>query len=191
GPAEQRRAQTPARPAQPEAAGGAAPARPDGQGEGGVRVQAPLPDRQAAGELPRQGPGPPQPDVRVPARAAGAAAVLPGGVPAVRRLSGGAAGAGAGGAAAEGEGGLGGPGGGEGLGDVGEGQVRQDDSLPGEAGAPAGQDQQPCGAGQPAVAVRREGAGQVAVGAVTGPLPAPPPGAAGRAAGTPDTPIRP
>src|SRR3954447_10906108 len=119
----------------------------------------------------------------MPAGAAGVAPVLPGGLSVVRRRAGGATGTAASDAAAE-EGGV--PAGaraGGGDGAAGQGEVRQDDCLPGEAGAPAGQDQQPRGAGQPAVAVRGEGAVQVAFAAVAGPLPASPPGATGRAVG--------
>src|SRR6185312_3644598 len=104
-PQGQRRPQASAWPAQQEAAGGTAPTRADRQAEGGVRVQAPLPGRQAAGELPGQGRGQLPRDVRIPAGTAGAAAVLPGGVSTVRRRAGGAAGAAAADAVAE-EGGV-------------------------------------------------------------------------------------
>src|SRR5262249_58277874 len=71
------------------------------QGEGGVRVQAPLPDRQEDGEPDEEGLGGPGADVPVPARAADPVVLLPRRLPAVQQRAGDPPGAAAADAAAE------------------------------------------------------------------------------------------
>src|SRR5206468_3065820 len=76
----------PAWPSGPAATSPTPPARPDGPGEGGVRLEAPLPDRQAGGQADRHGEGRPGAAVCLPAGTAGAAVVQPGSVPTAGRL---------------------------------------------------------------------------------------------------------
>ena len=167
-PAGQGRAEEEAGPQGGQVQGRRRPPRPDGQGEGALRVQAPPPDREAAGEPHRGGARRPDADAGVPARVGDAAAVRRPDLLAVRHAQGLPPGELPPGRDRARPGVPGGARVGQGDGATRRGEVPQADGVPEQPGEPAGADQQPRGADQPDVPVPGEGAVQVAATADAG-----------------------
>src|SRR5262249_1692121 len=157
-------------PSQPTAAGPAAAAWPDGQGEGGVRLEAPLLGRQADRQADRGGEGRPGEDVGLPARTADVAVLQPGSLPAAGRLPGGAGSAVAVRLAALRPALSGGAGVGGGAGAIGGAEADEGDGLRAAAGGEPSADEQSRRAAEPTAPLRGEGAVSLAEAEVGGAL---------------------
>src|SRR5512147_2811020 len=160
-PARQGRAQEEAGPQGGQVQGRRPPGH-DGQGEGALRVQAPSPDREAAGGPHRGGARRLDPDAGVPARVGDLAAVRRPDLLAVRCAQGSPPGGLPPGRDRARPGVPGRARAGQGDGANRRGEVPQADGVLEQPGEPTGADQQPRGADQPDVPVPGEGAVQVA-----------------------------